>query len=89
MRARSRSCTVGPIMAKRRNRRPSKRIARGSSTNLPQAAQVIGFTEQEEAFFRLADTSTFEHLDEQFAHIERPSLLRRLFSRVAVLARAA
>lgn len=76
-------------MAKRRNRRPSKRLARGSSSNLPKAAQVIGFSEDEEAFFRVADTSDFEHLDEEPSHIERPSLLKRLFGRVAVMARAA
>lgn len=64
-------------------------MARGSSSNLPQAAQVIGFSEEEEAFFRVADTSTFEHLDEDPAHVERPSLLRRLFGRVNMLARAA
>lgn len=76
-------------MAKRRNRRPSKRLARGSSSNLPQAAQVIGFSETEEAFFRVADTSDFEYLDDEPAHIEKPSLLRRLVGRVAILARAA
>lgn len=76
-------------MAKRRNRRPSKRLARGSSSNLPKAAEVIGFSEEEEAFFRVADTSDFEHLDEEPAHTERPSLWRRVVGRVAVLARAA
>ena len=79
----------GSHMAKRRNRRPSKRVARGSSSNLPKAAEVIGFSEQEEAFFRVADTSDFEYLEAEPAHVERPSLWRRLFGRVTILARAA
>ena len=58
-------------MAKRRNRR-----ARGSETKLPQAAQVIAFSESEEAFFRVGDTATFEYDEPE----ERTSFWRRLFS---------
>jgi hypothetical protein len=58
-------------MAKRRNRR-----ARGSATKLPQAAQLISFSESEEAFFRVGDSAAFEYEDPE----PRPSLWRRLFS---------
>lgn len=43
---------------------------------LPQAAQVIAFSESEEAFFRVGDSATFEY-DEPEA---RTSFWRRLFS---------
>lgn len=58
-------------MAKRRNRR-----ARGSATKLPQAAQVIAFSESEEAFFRVGDSAAFEYEEPQ----PRTSFWRRLFS---------
>jgi len=58
-------------MAKRRNRR-----ARGSATKLPQAAQLIAFSESEEAFFRVGDSAQFEYEEPAPA----PSFWRRLFS---------
>jgi hypothetical protein len=62
-------------MAKRR-RRSSK------LKSLPKAAQVVAFTDAEEAFFREGDTAeSFDHLEE--AVEEKPSLWRRLFSRAA------
>jgi hypothetical protein len=46
---------------------------------LPQAAQVIAFSESEEAFFRVGDTATFEYEEPAPA----PSFWRRLFSLTA------
>jgi len=58
-------------MAKRRNRR-----ARGSETKLPQAAQMIAFSEFEEAFFKVGDSAEFEYEEPE----PPPSFWRRLFS---------
>lgn len=67
----------GNQMAKRRRKR-----ATNSGTGhpkLPKAAETIGFTEAEEAFFRVADEP------DKLANVadapapERPSLWRRLF----------
>jgi hypothetical protein len=43
---------------------------------LPQAAQVIAFSESEEAFFRVGDSEQFEYEEPPPA----PSFWRRLFS---------
>jgi hypothetical protein len=48
---------------------------------LPQAAQLIAFSETEEAFFRVGDSAEFEYEDVE----PRPSLWRRLFSVARVL----
>lgn len=62
-------------MAKRR-RRSSK------LKSLPKAAQVVAFTEAEEAFFREGDTAeSFDHIESPVE--DKPSFWRRLFARAA------
>jgi hypothetical protein len=83
-------------MAKRRRSRTSKqpkphssqpsqpsRVARGSQPNLPKAAETVGFTDAEQAFFRTGDDSgalalAVEH-EEYEPEQPRSSFWRRLF----------
>jgi hypothetical protein len=71
-------------MAKRRrsgpsNQKPTK--ATGSSPKLPKAAETIGFTDAEQAFFRTGDDSGMLALAAEREEPEQPrtSFWRRLF----------
>lgn len=69
-------------MAKRRNRRPSK----NKITGLPKAAQIVGFSETEEAFFQAGteQESAGAFVESTNVHEQpRPSFWRRLFTRAA------
>jgi hypothetical protein len=69
----------------------AKRRRSGRHTNqqkLPKAAEIVGFTEQEEAFFSAgesiaeAHTAATEHEAEEQDQ-DRPGFWRRLFSKAA------
>jgi hypothetical protein len=64
-----------------RKRRRSRN--RSSSPKLPRAAQVIGFTEQEEEFFRAGQALAEQPVDDASDDASQASWLRRLWSRVA------
>jgi hypothetical protein len=59
--------------------------SRSSKQNIPVAAQAIGFTESEEAFFlagtQLSDGAISESFDDLEASNRRRGWLRRLFAR--------
>jgi hypothetical protein len=73
-------------MAKRR--RSGTKSKQQKLPKLPKAAETIGFTEADEAFFSAGDslaeahTTAHEH-EEESSQRERPSFWRRLFSPAA------
>jgi hypothetical protein len=72
---------------RRRSRNRSSQAPKGAQKQLlPQAAQIVAFTEAEEAFFlegaALTEPSAAESFDDLDAGYQRPaSWLRRLFAR--------
>ena len=73
-------------MAKRR-RRSGPSSNQHKAAKLPKAAETIGFTEADEAFFRAGESVSelpqTEELEDAEAEADRPGFWRRLFSRAA------
>jgi hypothetical protein len=65
----------------------AKRRRSGRNTNqqkLPKAAETIGFTAADEAFFTAGDSIAETHIEhEETGRQRRPSFWRRLFSSAA------
>ena len=75
-------------MAKRRRSRSTGGKSKPTKSKLPRAAEVVGFTELDEAFFAAgveldsAEPQPAESFDDLEAEpVTRPSFWRRLFSR--------
>lgn len=67
-------------MAKRRN----KRSTAMKKIKLPKAAQAVGFTAAEEAFFATGDSDQFRVDTGVYAVPPRPSFWRRLLARASL-----
>jgi hypothetical protein len=73
-------------MAKRR-RRSGSSSKNPNTPKLPKAAEIVGFTEADEAFFRAGEAAAEGHHEEtqhqEDEQSERPGFWRRLFTSAA------